>query len=187
VEGTGIRAGFLKLAANNDGPLPHDEIVYRAAARAAIETGATIGMHSMTRFGLDAALEILDDEKFDLSRFIWAHAARDGATDYATLKEIADRGAYISFDGIAYDGVPSDEQVLDFIEQFYSDNFGDKVLLSSDSVISAHPPMAQYDMNIRYTYRHFKQKLDDRFGEEVSKQLLRDNVVTAYRQGDRAA
>ncbi len=185
-EGTGVRAGFIKLSVGDDGPLPRDEMIYRSAARAAIETGATIGMHARTVRGVSAALAILTSEKLDLERYIWAHAARDGATDYAALKAIADRGAYISFDGVAYNGVPSDERLLDFIERLQKDNHGHKVLLSSDTTVAAHPPAAQYNKkDIRYTYRYFKPKLEARFGAEITRQLLRDNVVAAYRRGRR--
>ncbi len=186
-EGTGIRAGFIKLAVDNDGPLPRDEMIYRAAARAAIETGAAIGMHAPTVRGMSAALAILTSERFDLQRYIWAHAVSDRTTDYAALKAIADRGAYISFDSVAYDGGRSDEEHLALIERLQNDNYGHKVLLSSDAVITAHPPLGQYDRHIRYIYRTFKPKLEGRFVTGITKQLLREIVVAAFRRGHRVA
>lgn len=182
-EGTGIRAGFMKLSVANDGPAPHDELVYRGAARAQNETGSTIGIHAFTPSAFKAARKILMEEGLDPSRFTWAHAARDGTIDFEVFRPYAEEGTYISFDGITHGGTPTDEQLLTLIEQFIDAGLESKILLSSDAVISAHPPIAQYGSDIRYPYRIFKPKLDARFGEEMSRKLLRDNVVEAYRRG----
>ena len=46
------------------------------------------------------------------------------------------------------------------------------------------PHTSQYGFQNTYLFRVFKPKLDARFGEDVSRQILRDNVVMAYRRGD---
>jgi len=183
-EGTSIRAGFIKLSVGNDGPLPHDGVVYRGAARASNETGSTIGIHAIMPDAFRAAARILEDEQLDLSRFIWAHAGRDGTVDFEVFREFADRGVYISFDGVTHRGTPTDEQLLDLIGQFLEADLGHKILISADATIAAHPPAAQYASDIRYPYRFFKPQLEARHGADVARMILRDNVVQAYRRGD---
>jgi len=182
VEGTGIRAGFIKIAVDDDGPKPADETVYRAAARAANKTGCTIGMHAPVVDAKLAALAILEKENFDLRRFVWAHAEYDGTID--DYKALAKRGAYISLDAVTVGGVPGDAAVLDLVEAMFDAGLGDKLLLSTDSTIFVKPPTSQYGYQNTYLFRVFKPQLDARFGEQVSRKLLRDNVVIAYRRGD---
>jgi phosphotriesterase-related protein len=181
-EGTGIRAGFIKIAVDDDGPKPADRTVYRAAARAQNETGCTIAMHAPVVDALRAALRILEPAGLDLSRFIWAHAEYDGT--FAEFKEFAQRGAYISLDAVTVGGVPGDAAVLDLIAQFMDEGILDKLLLSTDSTIFVKPHTSQYGFQNTYLFRVFKPQLDARFGEDVSRQILRDNVVMAYRRGD---
>jgi phosphotriesterase-related protein len=181
VEGTSIRAGFIKIAVDDDGPKPADEPVYRGAVRAALRTGCTIGMHAPVVAALQAALRILESEGIDLTRFVWAHAEYDGT--FADYRALAERGAYISFDAVTVGGVPEEPLLLDLIQQFLDAGLGDRVLLSTDSTIYVKPQSSQYGFQNTYLFRVFKPKLDERFGERVSRLILRDNVVAAYRRG----
>jgi predicted metal-dependent phosphotriesterase family hydrolase len=181
-EGTSIRCGFIKIAVDDDGPKPADVTVYRAAARAANETGCTIGMHAPVVAALRAAVRVLERNGFDLNRFVWAHAEYGGT--FAEYLEFARRGAYISLDAVTVGGVPGDQAVLDLIQQFIDEGILDKLLISTDSTIYVKPHSSQYGFQNTYLFRVFKPMLDQRFGEDVSRQILRDNVVTAYRRGD---
>jgi phosphotriesterase-related protein len=181
-EGTSIRAGFIKIAVDDDGPKPDDVPVYRGAVTAANETGCTIGMHAPVLEALNAALRILERRGLDLNRFVWAHAEYTGT--FADYQELAERGAYISFDAVTVGGVPGDEATLDLVGQFIDAGLLDKLLLSTDSTIFVKPKSSQYGYQNTYLFRVFKPKLDARFGEDVSRQILRDNVVMAYRRGD---
>ena len=181
VEGTSIRAGFIKIAVDNDGPKPADDPVYRGAVRAANRTGCAIGMHAPVVSALQAALGILESEGIDLNRFIWAHAEYDGT--FADYRALAERGAYISFDAVTVGGVPGDAAVLDLVQQFLDANLIEKILLSTDSTIFSKPHSSQYGYQNTYLFRVFKPMLDARFGERVSKRILRENVVAAYSRG----
>jgi predicted metal-dependent phosphotriesterase family hydrolase len=181
VEGTSIRAGFIKIAVDDDGPKPADQPVYRGPVRAAKQTGCTIGMHAPVVTALKAALAILESEQIDLNRFIWAHAEYDGT--FADYRALAERGAYISFDAVTVGGVSEEPALLDLIQQFLDAGLGDKILLSTDSTIYVKPQSSQYGYQNTYLFRVFKPKFDERFGENVSRQILRDNVIAAYRRG----
>lgn len=186
-EGTGIRAGFMKLSVGNSGPLPHDEIVYRGGARASVQTGSTIGVHAIVPSSFKAVFNILDEEGMNLDRLIWAHAGRDGTVDFDVFREYAERGVYISFDGTTHNSKPTDDQLLGLVEQFIEAGLEHKVLISSDATIAANPPIAQYASDIRYPYRIFKPKLEERFGADLTRLIFRDNVVAAYRRGANVA
>ncbi|MBA2514592.1 MAG: hypothetical protein H0V26_09755 [Solirubrobacterales bacterium] len=54
IEGTGVRAGWIKVSANDDGLTVTETKVLRAAAKAAIATGAAVGSHTVRgRVALD--------------------------------------------------------------------------------------------------------------------------------------
>jgi phosphotriesterase-related protein len=182
VDGSHIRAGFIKIAVDDDGPKPADVVVYRAAARAAKKTGCTIGLHAFAVDAMRAAVKILVEEGFDLRRFVWAHA--NYTPTIADHMDMAARGASVSYDATTVGGAPTEEVLLDWIEAMIEAGFGGKVLLSTDSTIYVNPQASQYGYQNTYLFRVFKPKLEDRFGTRVTQKLLRDNVIFAYRRGD---
>jgi phosphotriesterase-related protein len=182
VDGSHIRAGFIKIAVDDDGPKPADVVVYRAAARAAKRTGCTIGMHAFAVDAMRAARRILVEEGFDLRRFVWAHA--NYTPTIADHMETAARGSFVSYDAVTVGGAPTEEVLLDWIEEMIAAGFGGKVLLSTDSTIYVNPQASQYGYQNTYLFRVFKPKLEARFGAQVTQKLLRDNVIVAYRRGD---
>jgi phosphotriesterase-related protein len=183
VDGSRIRAGFIKIAVDDDGPKPPDEAVWRGAARAAVTTGCTIGLHAPVTAQMKTVVAILESEGFNLQeRFVWAHAEYDGTID--DYKEMAGRRAFVSLDAVTVGGVPGDEAVLDLVEQMNAAGFLGNLLLSTDSTVFVKPPASQYGYQNTYLFRVFKPKLEDRFGKQVTEQLLRDNVAFAYRRGD---
>jgi phosphotriesterase-related protein len=183
VDGSHIRAGFIKIAVDDDGPKPADVVVYRAAARAAKRTGCTIGLHAVAVDAMRAAVRILEQEGFDLRRFVWAHA--EYTPTLADHMEMARRGAFVSYDAVTVGGAPAEDVLLDWIEAMIEAGHGGKVLLSTDSTIYVNPQASQYGYQNTYLFRVFKPKLEARFGTSVAQRLLRDNVIVAYRRGDR--
>jgi phosphotriesterase-related protein len=182
IDGSQIRAGFIKIAVDDDGPKPADVTVYRGAARAAKKTGCTIGLHAVAVDAMRAVVKVLEEEGFDLSRFVWAHA--EYTPTIADHKEMASRGAFVSYDAVTVGGAPTEDVLLDWIEAMIEAGFGSKVLLSTDSTVYVNPQKSQYGYQNTYLFRVFKPKLEARFGAKVTQQLLRDNVLLAYRRGD---
>ncbi len=181
VDGSQIRAGFIKIAVDDDGPKPADVVVYRAAARAAKKTGCTIGLHAPVIDPLRAVVKILEEEGFDLRRLVWAHAQYTTLADH---KAMAARGAFISYDHTTVGGHPPEEVLLDWIDEMIDAGFGGQVLLSTDAAIYLNPQSIQFGNQNTYLFRVFKPKLEARFGAKVTRKILRDNVIVAYRRGD---
>ena len=75
IQGTPIRAAFLKCAADAAGVTENIEKIHRAAARASLQTGAPIMAHSAPpTANAPRQIEIFAEEGVDLARVQIAHA-----------------------------------------------------------------------------------------------------------------
>jgi len=98
IEGTGVRAGFLKLAVSDDGLTSLEVRNLRAAAQASRQTGAAVAVHTVGGALARRVMETLESAGLDLHRFIWVHANLE--PNRALHLEAARRGAYVEFDGV---------------------------------------------------------------------------------------
>ena len=98
IDGTGVRAGFIKVAVSDDGPTPLEVRNLRAAALASRQTGAAIASHTPSGAIARSQMQVLESEGLSLDRFIWAHANLEA--DPAIHLEAARRGAYVAFDAV---------------------------------------------------------------------------------------
>lgn len=130
IEGTSVRAGFIKLAMSDDGPTPLEIRNLKAAAKASQNTGAVIGSHTIGGVVARKEMDVLEAAGLDLSRFIWIHAQTE--PDLAILKEAAQRGAYVELDTV---GAPFQSQpvLLDTVAALIEAGFIDHILLSHDA------------------------------------------------------
>jgi phosphotriesterase-related protein len=85
IQGTEIRAAFIKCAADAAGITPNVEKIHRAAARASLRTGAPIMAHSMPAVGTGPLqVEIFKQEGVPLGRVQIAHCGDSADLDYIT-------------------------------------------------------------------------------------------------------
>jgi phosphotriesterase-related protein len=97
VQGTSIRAAFLKCAADAPGVTPNVEKIHRAVARASIQTGAPIMAHSMPAVATGPRqVEIFEEEGVDPARIQIAHCGDSDDVDY--IERLLDRGVYVGLD-----------------------------------------------------------------------------------------
>ena len=97
VQGTGIKAAFLKVAADAAGVTPNIEKVHRAAARASVQTGAPIMAHSRPASNTGPRqIEIFEEEGADLTRVQIAHTGDSDDLDY--IERLLDKGVWIGLD-----------------------------------------------------------------------------------------
>jgi phosphotriesterase-related protein len=97
IQGTEIKAAFIKCAADEPGITENVEKVHRAAARASVQTGAPIMAHS--RPASDTApkqVDIFEEEGVDLSRVQIAHTGDTDDLDY--IERLLDRGVFVGLD-----------------------------------------------------------------------------------------
>jgi phosphotriesterase-related protein len=130
IEGTSIRAGFIKLAMSDDGPTALEIRNLKAAARASQNTGAVIAVHTIGGRIAKEEMDVLEEAALDLNRFIWVHAQTE--PDVAILKEAARRGAYVELDTV---GAPFQSQpvLLETAVALIESGFIDHLLLSHDA------------------------------------------------------
>jgi phosphotriesterase-related protein len=125
---TGVRAGFIKLSAGDDGLTPLEIKILRAAARAAQANGVVIASHTIRARVVADQLDILEGLGHSPQRFIWVHTQAE--PDLAQHLALARRGAWLEFDGIG--GQDPDSAYIDRIRRVLDAGLGGQVLLSMD-------------------------------------------------------
>jgi phosphotriesterase-related protein len=97
IQGTDIRAAFLKCAADAPGVTEHVEKIHRAVARASVQTGASIMAHSMPAVATGPRqVEIFEEEGVDLARVQIAHCGDTDDVEY--IERLIDKGVYVGLD-----------------------------------------------------------------------------------------
>ncbi len=95
--GTDIKAGILKCAADFEGVTEPLEVMARGVARAHVETGLPIMVHSYpTGHVARQQIKIFKEEGVDLTRVKIDHS--NDTTDIEYLKWILDQGCYLGLD-----------------------------------------------------------------------------------------
>ncbi|MCI0550405.1 MAG: esterase [Anaerolineae bacterium] len=130
IEGTSIRAGFIKLAMSDDGPTALEIRNLRAAVKASQITGAVIASHTIGGRVTNEEMDVLEEAGLDLHRFIWIHAQTESNID--VLKEAAQRGAFVELDSV---GAPhqSQKDLIETVVALIEAGYIDQILLSHDA------------------------------------------------------
>ncbi len=130
IEGTTIRAGFIKLAMSDDGPTALEIRNLKAAVKASQNTGAVIASHTIGGKVAWKEMDVLEEAGLDLHRFIWIHAQTE--PDISILKDAAHRGAYLELDSV---GAPyqSQAELLETTIALIEAGFAAQLLLSHDA------------------------------------------------------
>jgi predicted metal-dependent phosphotriesterase family hydrolase len=132
VDGTGIRPGIIgEIGTERKFITPTQERVFRAVARAHLQTGAPISTHT-THWG-ELALEQLDllkEEGVDPHHVIIGHLG--DRRDISMLLPIAERGAFLGIDNIGYHDYQREERRAQNVVELIAAGFRSQVLLSMD-------------------------------------------------------
>jgi phosphotriesterase-related protein len=97
VQGTEIRAAFLKCAADAAGVTENVEKIHRAVARASVQTGAPIMAHSMPAVGTGPRqVEIFAEEGVDMAKVQIAHCG--DTDDVGYIEALIEEGVYVGLD-----------------------------------------------------------------------------------------
>ncbi len=144
IQGTVIKAAFLKTACDAPGMVPNVEKLHRAAARASLRTGVPIMAHSQPSSGTGLEqVRVFEDEGVDLDKVQIAHTGDTDDLDY--IEKLLDTGVWIGMDRYGLDlFLPTDKRnatVLALLERGYAD----RMFLSQDycSTLDWFPPEVQ--------------------------------------------
>jgi phosphotriesterase-related protein len=155
IQGTAIKAAFLKTAADEPGITPGVEKVHRAAARASLRTGAPIMAHSRpaSRTGLDQ-MRIFLDEGVAPDKVMIAHTG--DTDDLAYIEELLALGPFIGMDRYGTEIFLPDAQRNTTVAALVERGFADRMVLSHDAcaTIDWFPPelIAQLAPNWHFTH-----------------------------------
>lgn len=129
---TGIRAAFLKCAVEH-APMSTDvERALRAVARASLETGAPITVHTNAREQTaPLVVDVLRSEGVDLGSVVLGHAG--DSTDVDALAALADTGAILGMDRFGIDVFATTDQRVATIAALVDRGYADRMVLSHDA------------------------------------------------------
>ena len=97
IQGTNIKAAFLKCAADAAGVTERVAKIHRAVARASVQTGTPIMAHSMPAVGTGPRqVDIFEEEGVDLARVQIAHCGDTDDVEY--IAGLIERGVYVGLD-----------------------------------------------------------------------------------------
>lgn len=108
IEDTGVRPGLIKLGLNGGALTALEETAFRAAVETHQETGLTIATHigpwrepepGLNGTTVAHVLRILDEAQVSPSAWVWYHTQSE--KDASHHVHAAERGAWVSFDGVA--------------------------------------------------------------------------------------
>ena len=130
--GTDIKAGMLKCAADFEGVTPMLEVMARAVARAHLETGVPIMVHSYpTGHVARRQIQIFQEEGVDLTRVKIDHS--NDTTDTEYLKWILDQGCFLGLD--RYPGrLVSPHMRTVTLKKLIDEGYGDRLCPSHDCI-----------------------------------------------------
>jgi len=141
IQGTDIKAAFIKCAADEPGMTPNVEKIHRAAARASLQTGRPIMAHSRpaSGTGLDQ-MRVFTEEGVDPAKVQVAHTGDTDDLDY--IERLLDTGCWIGMDRYGLDIYLPTEQRQATVLALLENGHADRMFLSQDwcSTLDYFPP-----------------------------------------------
>lgn len=176
IEGTSVKAGFIKIAVNPGPIIPIQEKVVRAAARCSLSTGAAIACHTASGIAATHLLKTVDDEGLNPDRLIVVHC--DAEEDSRYHLEIAHHGAWVEYDALREENA---EKTLALTRLMVQNGFEDHILLSQDA--GWYNVGEKEGGNIRgyaYLIRDFVPMLEQDLSHELVSKILVKNPARAF-------
>jgi phosphotriesterase-related protein len=139
IEGTSIKAGILKSAADFGGVTPNGALLLRGVARAQLLTGVPIMLHSYAPDQVGRQqIAILKEEGVDLRRVKLDHSTDTKDMEY--LEWVVKQGCYLGMDRLPGIHVPplarvSPEGRVKTIKDLIDAGYADRILLGHDSFL----------------------------------------------------
>lgn len=133
IAGTGVRAGMLKCAIDHLGMMPGVERVMRAVARAHLETGAPITVHTHpgSQTGLEVKRVMCDEEGVDPGRIVLGHSG--DSTDCDHLSALADAGFVLGMDRFGVNLETTFEARAETLLEMLRRGYAERMVLSQDA------------------------------------------------------
>ncbi|MBP2079437.1 phosphotriesterase family protein [Oceanobacillus polygoni] len=179
MDGTTVKAGWIKAGTAYNHITPNEEKVLRAGARAATEAGTCFHTHTTAgTMGIEQC-EIVLDEGFDMSKFIVAHV--DRVPDLWYHRQILKTGANIIYDGPGKAKYYPDSMRIELLKQLVADGYEDQIMLSNDMGRRSHHKVYGYGPGFNWIKERFLPRLlDEGFSQEVLDKFMIHNPARVY-------
>ncbi len=156
IEGTGIKAGVIKVANDVGGVTEPGEIILRAAARAQKATGVPIITHTWApeRVG-EQQVRVFESEGLDLGRVCIGHS--NDTTDLGYLTGLLKKGVWIGSDRYPSHrpDVPDWKQRTETLKALMDAGYADRLMVSHDDPMTMTiAPQAAFDQRIKTNPDH---------------------------------
>src|SRR4051812_32409882 len=136
IQGTDVKAAFIKCAADEPGVTENIEKIHRAAARASLRTGAPIMAHSRPASETGPRqIEIFEEEGVDLSKVQIAHTG--DTDDLGYIEGLLEKGVWIGLDRYGLDIFLPYEKRQATAKALLERGYADRIFLSADSVATS--------------------------------------------------
>ncbi len=184
IQGTDVRAGFLKCAADEPGMTPDMEKVHRAVAQASLQTGAPIMAHSQpaSKTGLES-MRILTEEGVDPAKILIAHTGDTDDLDY--IEALLQTGCTIGMDRYGLDIFLPEAQRNATLRTLVERGHGGRMVLGQDAcaTLDWFPKEMVQQMAPNWNFTHIfevvlPQLLQDGVAQEQLDAMLTTNVHT---------
>jgi phosphotriesterase-related protein len=185
IQGTDIKAAFIKCAADEPGVTPNIEKVHRAAARASQKTGRPIMAHShpKSETGL-RQMEVFAEEGVDPAKVQVAHTGDTDDLDY--IERLLDTGCWIGMDRYGLDNFLPTEQRQATVLALLEKGQADRMFLSQDycstidwfprEVIEELKPQVLPDWSMTFLFEQVIPELQERgMTDEQLDQMMVEN------------
>jgi phosphotriesterase-related protein len=189
IQGTDIKAAFIKCAADEPGVNENIEKVHRAAARASVRTGAPIMAHSRPASNTGPRqVEIFLEEGVEPGKIQIAHTGDTDDLDY--IEGLLEKGVWIGLDRYGLDIFLPYEKRQQTAKALLERGYADRIFLSADSVATTDwfPPNifdgliasgAAHDWNIRMVPERVLPELREwGLTEEQERTMMVENPVS---------
>lgn len=172
-DGAPVRAGVLKAGIDYWRITASERTTLEAVAEAHRATGAPIMVHTERCTAVDELLDILEAEGVAAQRVAIAHA--DRTPDPGLHTAIAERGAYLGYDGAGRLKDWPDSTLIDSCAAVVAAGRGDRILLGADVARARHYAAYGGIPGLAYLGERFVPRLRERIGDEALAAILVTN------------
>jgi phosphotriesterase-related protein len=176
IDGTGSRAGVIKVAGGLDRLSEHERAVFRAAAAAHRRTGVPILTHTEQGTAALEQIKILASAGADLRHVVLSHT--DRRPEPAYHREILRTGVKVEYDG-AFRWKPGQgNPTLDLVRELLPE-FPDQIMLGMDAARRSYLRCYGGQPGLDYLLAEFSRKLT---AAGVEQELLDKALITTPAQ-----
>lgn len=171
--GSPVRAGLVKAGIRYWAMNSFEKRALDACGLAALQTGCAVMVHLDWGSAAHEVLDIFESHGLPPNRVVLAHMDRN--LDSGLHADLASRGAYLGYDGMARHREAPDSAILDCLSAAVEKGAGRRIMLGGD-VARASRYISYGGMpGLAYLPRRFLPRLAERVSEETYRALTRDN------------